>query len=193
LAHTIAQSGRWVIVVDADVRRPSMHKIFDVPNKIGLSSILRQQSIPEDRNALLSGQPGQHLNSILRREVTLDEAVQHTKMPGVWVLTSGPVLPNPSEWLGSPHMTALLEKLTERFDMVLLDTPALLAVTDAAVLAPAVDAVLLVVGRNKAREETVQAACRQLDKVNARSVGLVINRAEQDGRYAYYAEAEKVA
>jgi succinoglycan biosynthesis transport protein ExoP len=161
LALAIAQSGQKVIVVDADLRLPTLHKIFDLSNEIGLSSILRQ-------------------------EVTLDEAAQDSKIPGVQVLPSGPLPPNPAELLGSPQMTALIEQLAQQFDLVLLDTPSLLAVTDAAVLVPTVDGVVLVVGRAQARGEAVRAARQQLADVRARSVGIVVNRAEQDGDYHYY-------
>jgi non-specific protein-tyrosine kinase len=161
LALAIAQSGRKVIVVDGDLRRPTLHKIFELSNEIGLSSILKQ-------------------------EATLDEAVQDSKIAGVQALTSGPLPPHPAELLGSPQMTALLEQLAQQFDMVVLDTPSLLAVTDAAVLAPTVDGVVLVVGRAQAQREAVRAARQQLANVKARSIGVVVNRAEQDGSYYYY-------
>jgi capsular exopolysaccharide synthesis family protein len=161
LALAIAQSGRKVIVVNGDLRRPTLHRIFDLSNEIGLSSILKQ-------------------------EATLDEAAQDSKIPGVQVLTSGPLPSNPAELLGSPQMTTLIEQLVQQFDMVVLDTPSLLAVTDAAVLAPAVDGVVLVVERAQARGEAVRAAHQQLVAVKARSIGVVVNRAEQDGSYYYY-------
>jgi len=83
-------------------------------------------------------------------------------------------------------MTDLIEELQQRFDLVLLDTPAIAAVTDAAMLAPIVDGVLMVVRRAKAREEGVRAACQQLADVDARLIGTVVNRARQDGSYYYY-------
>jgi non-specific protein-tyrosine kinase len=161
LAFSIAQAGRRTIVLDGDLRRPTLHKIFDLPNEQGLSSVLKQ-------------------------EATLDAAVQDSGIPGVRVLTSGPLPPNPAELLDSPQMTALVEQLAQQFDIVLLDTPALLAVTDAAVRAPTVDGVMLVVGRAQARREAVRAACQHLADVKARWVGVVVNRAEQDGTYYRY-------
>jgi len=154
------RSGRKVIVVDADLRRPALHKIFSLPNEMGLSSVLNQQ-------------------------VTLDEAVQDS-FPGVWVLTSGPLPPNPAELLGSPQMAALIEQLAQQFDVVLLDTPSLLAVSDAAVLTATVDGVVLVVERAQARREAVQATLQHLADVKARCVGVVVNRAQQNGSYTYY-------
>jgi succinoglycan biosynthesis transport protein ExoP len=161
LAFAIAQSGRTVIVVDGDLRRPTLHRIFDLSNEMGLSSILN-------------------------RDVTLDEAMQDSNVPGVQVLTSGPLPPDPAELLGSPQMTALIEQLAQQFDMVLLDTPSFLAVTDAAVLAPAVDGVVLIVGRAQAQREAVLAARQQLADVKAIAVGVVVNRAEQDSSHGYY-------
>jgi succinoglycan biosynthesis transport protein ExoP len=161
LAYAIAQSGRSVIVVDGDLRRPALHKVFGLSNDIGLSSILKQ-------------------------EATLDEVIQDGKFPGVRLLASGPLALDSAELLGSPQMTALVEQLLQRFDEVLLDTPALLAAPDAAVLVPTVDGVLLVVGLTKARQEAVKAACQYLADIKARSVGVVVNRTGQDVSYSHY-------
>jgi non-specific protein-tyrosine kinase len=164
LALAIAQSGRKVVVVDSDLRRPTLHKVFDLSNKVGLSSVLSQ-------------------------EITLEEAVQDSQVSGIQVLTSGPLPSNPAELLGSPHMTALIEQLARQVDTVLFDAPSLLAVTDAAVVAPIVDGVVLVVGRAQARREAVRAACKQLTDVKAKSIGAVVNRAERDRSYDYYYRA----
>jgi capsular exopolysaccharide synthesis family protein len=164
LAFAIARSGRKVIVVDADLRLPTLHKIFGLSNEIGLSSVLKQ-------------------------EAALDEAVQDSHISGVRVLTSGPLPPDPAELLGSSQMTALIKQLAQQFDVILLDAPSLLAVSDAAVLASIVDGVLLIVGRAQARREAVRAACQHLADVNSRPVGFVVNRAEQDGSYNYYYRA----
>jgi len=161
LASAMACVGRKVVVVDADLRLPKLHYIFGLMNSPGLSSVLKQ-------------------------ETTLHKAVQESIIPGVYVLTSGPLPPNPAELLSSPQMTGLIEQLAEQFDLVLLDTPALLPVTDAAVLAPIVDGVVLVVGRTQARQEAVRAALRQLSNVKARLVGVIVNRAEQNDGYHYY-------
>jgi capsular exopolysaccharide synthesis family protein len=161
LALAIAQSGRNVIVVDGDLRRPTLHRVFDLSNEIGLSSILKG-------------------------EATLDKALQGSKTTGVQVLTSGPLPHNPAELIDSPGMAALIEQLERRCDMILLDAPSILAVTDAAVLALATDGVVLVVGRTQARREAVQAACRHLADVKARLIGVVVNRAEKGSRYHYH-------
>jgi non-specific protein-tyrosine kinase len=160
LAAAIAEMRRQVVVVDSDLRRPSLHKMFDLPNEAGLSEVLRG-------------------------EATLDETLQQSEVGGVYVLTSGRLPADPAAVLGSARMATLVELLTHRFDRVLLDTPALLGAADATVLAPLVDGVLLVVRRGRARAEGVQSAQNQLADIGARSIGLVVNGAERDGRFGY--------
>lgn len=162
LAYAIAEAGRRVVVVDCDLRRSSMHKIWEMPNQEGLS------------NALQADEPA--LNDLLRQ----------TEVENLWILTGGPIPPKPTELLGSKAMVDLIEKLRQRFDVVLLDTPPLAAVADAAILAPIVDGVLLVVGCGQAREEDVRSACRQLADVNARLLGMIVNRVKPNGTYQYY-------
>ena len=107
------------------------------------------------------------------------------------VLTSGPQPRNPVEVLGSPKMGALIEQLKQQYEVILFDTPALVAATDAAVLAPAMDGVLLVVGRAQARREAVRAACKQLADVKAAFIGVVENWAEADHADGYYRRASE--
>ena len=161
LAVTVAQSGREVVVVDCDLRLPTVHKLFDLPNKRGLTNILAN-------------------------EVSLDEAIQYSAFPRVQVITSGPLPPNPTELLGSQRMLDLIEQLKTTFDFIILDTPALLSVADAAVLAPAVDNVILVVAQAQTRRGDVQAVRQQLSNVRVKSLEVVVNRAEPNGSYAYY-------
>jgi capsular exopolysaccharide synthesis family protein len=161
LAYAYAQTGRKVILVDCDLRRPSQHKIFNLPNKVGLSAILKQ-------------------------EATLEEVVQKTKIPTLQILASGPLPANPAELLGSSQMFALLQQLEQNFEIVLIDAPSLLAVADAALLVPYMDSVMLVVSRGEAREKTVRSACNLLSEIHARSVGVIINHTEHDCKYYYY-------
>ena len=107
----MAQAGLSAILVDSDLRRPVLHKIFDLSNKEGLTT------------ALLEGEPN------------LDGRLQATQVGNLRVLTSGPLPPNPSELLGSQKMKSLIESLKEKADVVLFDSPPTLVVTDAAVLA----------------------------------------------------------
>jgi capsular exopolysaccharide synthesis family protein len=168
LAVAIGQSGRQVVAVDADLRRPSLHNFFRMSNAKGLSGVLAQT-------------------------YALNQALQHHRTGQVWVLPSGAAVPDPPDLLAA-RMPALIEELALQFDVVLLDSPALLAVTDGAVLAPMVDGVLLVVGSSRTEEEAVRAACRQLADVKARVIGLVVNLAKPaDSSYygKYYEKARK--
>ena len=102
------------------------------------------------------------------------------------MLTSGPLPPNPAELLGSAQMKRLMEQLPQQFDLILLDSPALMAVTDSLILVSLVDGALFVVGRGQAQQETVQKAQQQLAMVKANLIGIVINRAEHVDYYSYY-------
>ena len=168
LAVTIARSGRRVIVVDCDMRLPSVHKMFNVPNKRGLTSVLT-------------------------KEVTLDEAILDSSFPRLQVLASGPLPPNPTELLGSPQMVALLDELRDEYDFVLLDTPALLSVADAAVLAPYADKIIWVVSLAMTRRGDVDTVRRQLSKVNVDSIDVVINRAGDSSDYTAYSPESEFA
>lgn len=161
LAVTIAQAGREVVVVDCDLRLPTVHKLFDQPNKRGLTNVLAG-------------------------EVSYEDAIQYTAYPRVQVITSGPLPPNPTELLGSQRMLDLIEQLKQHFDFVVLDTPALLSVADAAVLAPAVDNVILVVAQAQTRRADVQTVRQQLTNLRVKSMDVVVNHAEPNGSYAYY-------
>ncbi|MFC2036543.1 polysaccharide biosynthesis tyrosine autokinase [Chloroflexota bacterium] len=161
LAFAVAQSGRKVIVVDAHLRLPTLHKIFDLSNRVGLSTVLEQKA-------------------------TLDGAVQKAEIPGVHVLTSGPLPVNPAELISSPQMSDLVRQLAQQFDMILLDTPSLLAVTDAAAVSQTVNGVVLVVERGHARQESVRAAREQMADVKVSPVGVIVNRSKQNGIYDYY-------
>ncbi len=161
LAVTIAQSGRRVVVVDCDMRLPTMHKIFELPNRRGLTSVLT-------------------------KEVELDEAISYSTFPRLHVLTSGPLPPNPTELLGSPRMAALVQELQKEFDYVVLDTPAILSVADAAVVVPLADTVIWVVTRAQTRRDDIETVRRQLVNVRAKSVEVVVNKAEESSDYTAY-------
>ncbi len=161
LAFTLAQSGKKVIVVDGDLRVPTIHTIFHVSNEAGLSDILHQR-------------------------MEISSALQHDTVTGITLLTSGIVDHLPTEMLGSEDMHALLKHLSTIADFVLLDTPSFLAITDAALLAPHVDGVLLVVGRARAQSDAVQSVLSQLSLLQVPVVGVVVNHAELDNGSQYY-------
>jgi polysaccharide biosynthesis transport protein len=165
LAMAVAQSQRKVVVVDADLRLPKQHTLFDVPNKAGLTNLLNQ-------------------------ELALSDVLLETKHAGIWIVPSGPISANSAGMLDSPQVAALLSELKQNADLVLIDTPALLAVSDGAVLAPMADGVILVVGQAQAHQETVRTARKRLASVGAKVMGVVVNRVNQsDSAYEHYARA----
>jgi non-specific protein-tyrosine kinase len=161
LAVTIAQAEQRVILVDCDLRRPSLHTLFGVPNEQGLTSVILNQG---------DGELPLHA----------------TWVPGLSLLTSGPLPPRPADLLGSRRMEVLIERLRSEADMVLFDTPPVIAVTDAAVLATRLDGVLLVLQAGKTRRDRAREARRQLEKVKANIIGVVLNNARMEASYGYY-------
>jgi capsular exopolysaccharide synthesis family protein len=151
LTICLAQAERSVLLVDADLRRPALHTMFRQPNVPGLSSYLAGDALPE-------------------------AVVVKTAVPNLSLVPSGPIPPNPSELLGSRRMNEFLRMMSERFDMIVLDTPPVLAVSDACVLVPAVDGVLLVVGSGIVVRPALKRAKDQLASVHARILGAVVNR-----------------
>ncbi|MBK9713717.1 MAG: CpsD/CapB family tyrosine-protein kinase [Kouleothrix sp.] len=161
LAVTIAQSEQRVILVDCDLRRPTLHALFELPNEAGLTSMILS---PEDAPIPL----------------------QETGVPGLSLLTSGPLPPRPADILGSRRMEAVIARLRAEADIVLFDTPPVVAVTDAAVLATRVDGVLLVFQAGKTSRDRARQARQILEKVKANIVGVVLNNAEVEKEYGYY-------
>jgi non-specific protein-tyrosine kinase len=169
LAITFAASGASTVLVDGDLRRPHLHTIFGLPNEQGLTTMVVDMARATTGGA----------------EPTIP--LQNTQVANLQVLTSGPVPPNPAEILSSQRMTELLEMLRGKVDYVLIDTPPIIAVTDAAVLASRVDGVLLVVNAGKTKRELAIKARDMLKQVNANVIGVVLNNAQVDkSAYAYY-------
>ena len=162
LAVAMADGDRVIVLVDADLRRPSQHELFGLSNERGLSDMFRSESAFDDPP--LQPVP----NSTLK------------------VLTSGPLPPIPSQLLAARKMDEVIARLLERADMVLFDAPPVVAVTDASLLASKVDAVLLVVRAGDTRREHVRAAKDRLEKVNARLVGAVLLNAPFDASLERY-------
>ncbi len=161
LAIAIAQSGKKVVIADCDLHIPKQHKILRLSNQVGLSTVLSQS-------------------------MEIEDVVNNTRYPGMDVLTSGPLPPDPAKMLSSPQMKSLIKSLSQQYDIVLLDTPAFLAVAETAHLASIVDGVVLIVRRNYIREEAVRETCKQLSDIKAPMIGLVVNEAERNGTYYYY-------
>lgn len=163
-----------VVVVDCDLRRPVQHDLFHLRNSSGLTSLFLGQSAAQKGEAA--------------RALALP--LQDTAVPNLRVLTSGPLPPNPAELLGSARMDAILEELGRQADVVLLDAPPVVAVTDAAVLSTKTDACLLVVGAGTVKRDLARRARAQLEAVNARVLGLVVNNVPFDATTfaAYYGD-----
>ncbi|WP_343045105.1 CpsD/CapB family tyrosine-protein kinase [Paenibacillus lemnae] len=161
LAVVYAQNERRVLLIDAVLRKPAVHRMFQVSSPAGLSSLLSHQ-------------------------IDLEDAVQETGIPHLYVMTSGPIPPNPAELLGSEKMKELLEQLRTQFDIILIDTPPLLAVTDAQLLASQSDGVLLVMHAGKVRKEIAVKAKENLQRVNARLLGVVLNKVKRKTSEKYY-------
>jgi len=162
LAVVFAQQGKRVLLIDADLRKPTVHYTFRTENHIGLSNVLTRQA-------------------------SLEEAVATTAQDKLWVLPSGPIPPNPSELLGSKGMTTLLEQAKGEYDVIILDTPPVLAVTDAQVLSNLADGVVLVVSSGKTEVDAAKKAKELLDSAKARILGVVLNNKKvQDSQFYYY-------
>jgi len=166
LGVVMAQSGKSVVLVDSDLRHPLLHQFFQMPNSGGLT------------------------NALLQDEPSLDGWLQETGIENLRVLTSGPLPPKPSELLGSQKMRSIIEQLGEEADIAIFDTPPILLVTDAAVLATQVDGVLLVAQGGQTRRAAARQAVENLQQVGGNLLGAVLNRArgEQGGYYYYYGE-----
>ncbi len=149
LAVAMAQAGLRVVAVDADLRYPRLHQLFDLDQRDGLTE------------SLLEGHT--------------DGRLQPTQMEGLRVLPSGELPPNPAEIVGSQHMQKLLHELAQGVDAVLIDSPPVLPVADATVLAQAVDGVLLVLEAGKTRRQAARRAVESLRQVGANVVGVVLN------------------
>lgn len=177
LAITFAASGFATVLVDADLRRPHLHKIFGLSNDTGLTTLVAELA----RAASITGATGS------TGAPRVHHPLQPTQVENLHVLTSGPVPPNPAEILGSQRMNEVLAMLRDTAEYVLIDTPPIIAVTDAAVLAPRVDGVLLVINAGKTRRDLAVKARDMLQQVNAHLLGVVLNNATLDkSAYVYY-------
>lgn len=160
LAVAVAQSGKSVILVDADLRKPVIHKRFGLGNDVGLTNILVHGPA--------------------------ESVLQDVGIANLQVVTSGPIPPNPAEMLDSGMMEKTRDFLKEKADIVLFDCPPVVAVTDAALLSRKMDGVLLVVQLGSVEREAARRAKTLLENVQAPLLGLVINNIPAAGGYYYY-------
>jgi capsular exopolysaccharide synthesis family protein len=152
-----------VILIDADMRRPRMHKAFKVSNMKGLSSFL-------------SG-----------NEEFSESLIKHTKIPGLDIMTSGPIPPNPSELLSSYRLRDLIDALHPLYNFIIFDTPPIIGLADAAITSTRTDGVIMVVRSGETPKEAAQQARKILESVNAKVLGVVLNAINESNlKYGYY-------
>ncbi len=165
-AISLAQTGAKVLIVDADMRRPRLHAVFNIPNVEGLSTLLSSESTDAD----------------ITRVVKTDDGTQLS------LLTSGPIPPNPAELIGSDQMANLLKKLQNHFTHVVIDSPPITSFTDGVLIASMVDGVILVVHSGKSSRQVVKRSRQLLQDVGARILGVVLNKVNlrSQDNYHYY-------
>jgi len=168
LAVVFAQAGRRVLLVDADLRKPGIHLVFDLPNSQGLTTLLRSD------------------------DVSLDVIARATEQENLRILTTGPLPPNPAELLGSQRMRVILDRFKAGGNLVIFDSPPLQPVADPAILSSVVDGTLLVIDAGRSRRGVVRQGREALAKAGANVLGAVVNRVRDRahaGYQDYYGDA----
>lgn len=163
IAIAFAQSGRKVLLIDADMRKPVQHKIFEVPNETGLSTVISRQA-------------------------ELEECIQKTQIENLNIMTVGEVPPNPSELLASKQMGKILDTLSEQYSVIIIDTPPINIVTDAMELAKRISGILTVLRFGRTTEDDIEELMKKIDLSQMRMLGFVLNNVEQKRRGGYYSK-----
>jgi len=161
LAAVFSNQGQRVLLVDADLRKPTVHKTFGLKNYTGLTTLITSHG------------------------TTVEECVDLIKGTDLFVMTSGPIPPNPTELLGSQRMETVMERLHEEFDVVIYDMPPVNSVTDAQIIAAKVDGVVVVIRQGVAEKAAVMHAKELLDRVQANVLGVVFNSVDPQTNHAY--------
>ncbi|MEN8906740.1 MAG: polysaccharide biosynthesis tyrosine autokinase [Clostridiales bacterium] len=164
LAISIAQTGKKVLLIDADLRRPKVHKQFKLSNRFGLTNILTQGENKKTEYII------QEFDSV----------------HNLYILTSGPIPPNPSEILESNKMKEVLQSFEESYDTIIIDAPPVGHVTDAAILSRVVNGVIFVVACGETNVDLVKKAKKSIDEVNARLLGVVFTKLDKSAGTYYY-------
>lgn len=164
IATVFADQGKKVVLIDADMRKPTVFRTFNIQNTHGLS------------------------NLITSRDIKVEDIVQHVDDADLDIISSGPIPPNPSELLNSNRMNEVIKELESIYDLVLFDMPPVVSVTDAQIMATKTDGVVFVIRRGIAHTEDVKQAKELLDMVHANVLGVVFNGVEKktDRSYSYY-------
>jgi capsular exopolysaccharide synthesis family protein len=163
-AISLAQTGARVLIIDADMRRPRLHSIFNISNAAGLSTLLSSELKDED----------------------IDAAIGHDEKSRLYLLPSGPIPPNPAELIGSEQMATLLKMLQNRFTHVVVDSPPIASFTDGVLIASMVDGVILVVNAGRSSRQVVRRARQMLQEIGAKIFGSVLNNVDLSKNQNYY-------
>ncbi|MCK5055330.1 MAG: polysaccharide biosynthesis tyrosine autokinase [Candidatus Aminicenantes bacterium] len=167
LAISFSQLGKKVLIIDGDMRKPRMHKVFKIKNTAGLSSYLTGRA-------------------------KLTDILQKVSIPNLYIVPSGPLPPNPTELIDSEVMATALQKLMERVDFIFIDTPPLIGIVDPILLGKHADGMILVTWAGKTHRHAVEKAIDELNKFNVRNLGVVLNKVDSrrseygDYNYSYY-------
>jgi len=165
LAVTLAQSGKTVLLVDSDLRRPRLHRMFKVRNTSGLTSYLVGS-------------------------MEVGQVIKATEIPNLSLINSGPIPPNPAELLGSEKMTRFIQMMRDECDFTIFDLPPMIEISDAVILGAKVDGLVLVVGGDKTSRETLRKARERLDQLKVRTLGVIINNVDTPYRKdSYYMDS----
>jgi capsular exopolysaccharide synthesis family protein len=163
LAVGLAQAGMRVLLIDADMRKPRVHSVFDKPRQPGLSNVLVGTA-------------------------RFSETVHATTIPGLWMVPAGAYPPNPSELLSSKRFADLIASLGVHFDWAIIDTPPIMAVTDSSIVAHLTTGVVFVIGAEMTSRYAAQRAVEQIGRGNARFLGAVLNRVDLKHNAYYYSQ-----
>jgi polysaccharide biosynthesis transport protein len=177
LAVVLAETGKDVLLVSADLRRPRVHQFFGLQNKSGLSNLLTDGTPPDKRKGPVAD--GKQMASEL-----------WSVAPNLWVILSGPLPPHPSALMDSDSMRQFLKEQRDLFDFIILDCPPALVVADSMALAPLADAVLVVADAKESDRDLVSRLKEELEQVGGRIVGAVLNRSKQAGKSTYYYDTQ---
>ncbi|SFQ51507.1 capsular exopolysaccharide family [Psychrobacillus psychrotolerans] len=160
-AVVFAQEGKRVLLVDADMRKPTVHYTYHVTNTIGLSNLLTRQA-------------------------TLEEVVKDTEIENLQIITCGPIPPNPAELVGSQTMDRMIDEMKEKYDVIIFDAPPVLSVADAQILSNKADGTILVMSAGETEKTEILKAKEALVSSNANIIGVVLNNFELSKDHYYY-------
>ncbi|MBK6590633.1 MAG: polysaccharide biosynthesis tyrosine autokinase [Acidobacteria bacterium] len=163
-AISLAQTGAKVLIIDADMRRPRLHSIFNIENGIGLSSMLASELSDTDVNS----------------------AIKQDEKTKLYIMTSGPIPPNPAELIGSEQMVSLLRILGTKFTHIVIDSPPIASFTDGVLIASMVDGVILVVHAGRSSRQVVKRSRQMLQEIGAKIFGVVLNNVNLNNKDNYY-------